>query len=98
VVAEVIFSPEARQDIFEIWEFIAEDNIDAADQMVGRIEEACRRLAAMPGMGHERSDITDQPVRFWPVKSYLVIYRGSGPVEIVRILSGYRDIAAILEG
>ena len=97
MVAEVVFSPEARQDIFEIWDFIAEDNVDAADRMVGRIEDACQRLAAMPGMGHERSDITDRPVLFWSVKSYLVIYRSGSPVEIVRVLSGYRDIAAILD-
>ena len=98
MVADVIFSPEARQDIFEIWEFIADDNIDAADQTVGRIEDACGRLGTMPGMGHRRSDITSQPVLFWPVKSYLVIYRDAKPVEIVRVLSGYRDIAAILDG
>ena len=36
-------------------------------------------------------------MRFWPVDSYLVIYRQtSGEVQIVRVLSGYRDIAAIL--
>ena len=97
-MAEIVFSPRARRDLIEIWIYIAEDDIDAADRLLDLIEEAIDGLAAMPRMGHERRDLTDQDVRFWPVKSYLVIYRDGKPMEIVRILSAYRDVAALLDG
>ena len=36
-------------------------------------------------------------VRFWPVGRYLVIYRPAvDGIDIVRVLSGYRDIASLL--
>lgn len=47
--------------------------------------------------GHKREDLTDKPVRFWPFKRrYLIIYIDHSLIEIVRILSGYRDIAGLL--
>lgn len=52
---------------------------------------------ADPGLGHLREDLTDEPLRFWPVHSYLIIYRpGRTPLQIVRVLSGYRDIRDLL--
>lgn len=54
-------------------------------------------LAEHPQAGHVRTDLTKRPVRFWPVRScYLIIYKDNNPIEIVRILSGYRDIADLL--
>jgi len=54
------------------------------------------KLAENPMMGHVR-DLTNKPVRFWPFKwHYLVIYKDCDPIEIVRVLSGYRDIASVL--
>ena len=54
--------------------------------------------ARNPQIGHTRPDLTTKPVRFWPIYSYLIVYDPqSRPLEIVRILSGYRDIAALLK-
>lgn len=48
-------------------------------------------------MGHRREDLTDKPVRFFPVYSFLIIYDpASTPLEIVRVLRGAQDIAVIL--
>ena len=57
------FHPEAFTDLNEIWEFIAQDNIDAADQLIEDIFEAVRRLVAFPHQGHHRSDLTSRPLR-----------------------------------
>jgi len=55
-------------------------------------------LASNPGLGHTRRDLTSKPVRFWPVYSYLIIYDAeTQPLEVIRILSGYRDVAAQLK-
>ncbi len=55
------------------------------------------RLAEHPQIGHYCPDLTPQPVRFWPVKNrYLIIYKEGRPLEIVRLLSSYRDITSLL--
>lgn len=57
-----------------------------------------RRLAQHPGLGHVRDDLADESLKVRPVHSYLVIYRpDSSPLQVVRVLSGYRDIAALFE-
>ena len=97
-MADHFYSPEARLDLLEIWEHIAQDNVDAADRVEQEIEKAVSLLARNPEIGHVRRDLTSQPVRFWPVCSYLIIYDPAArPLEIARILSGYRDVAALLK-
>jgi hypothetical protein len=49
--------------------------------------------------GHRRPDVTDRKVRFWPVGSYLVVYRAdSTPLQIAAILHGARDVPTVLLG
>ncbi len=97
-MADYVYSPEARRDLLEIWEYIAFRNLDAADRVEQEIEKAVKLLASNPKLGHVRSDLTTKPVRFWTVYSYLIIYDpASEPLAVVRILSGYRDIATHLK-
>ena len=94
---DFILSPQARLDLIEIWTYIAEEDIDAADRLRERLHEAILKIAEMPGIGHLREDLADEPLRFWPVSHYLIIYRAdSEPLEIVRILSSRRDVRALL--
>jgi plasmid stabilization system protein ParE len=97
-MADYFYSREARLDLFEIWEHIAKDNVDAADRVEAEILNLVAMLAPNPGLGHLRNDLTSKPVRFWPVYSYLIIFDPDArPLEVVRILSGYRDIAVLLK-
>jgi len=90
-------SPTAEQDADEIVTYIAQENPQAAMKFLDALYEAMDLLAANPLMGHQREDLTKHPVRFWPFKwHYLIIYKNSSPLEIVRILSGYRDISNLL--
>ena len=76
---------------------IAKDSLDAADNWIARLFDAFDALAHMPLMGHTRKDLTNLPVRFWPVGAYLIIYRvQSGHVEIVAVTQGSRDIPTFL--
>ena len=69
----------------------------AADRWIGKLFDAFESLALTPGMGHKREDLTPHPVLFWPVGSYLVIYRADRrPIEIVAVTQGSRDIPAFL--
>lgn len=48
------FHPEAFTDLDQIWEYIAERNLDAADRVIADIFDALRMLVAShrPGYGH----------------------------------------------
>lgn len=90
-------STPARRDLIEIRNFIAKGNRAAARKVLAQIQAACRMLAKRPQLGHLRTDLASEPLRFWPVHSYLIIYRpNSKPIEIVRVLHGARDLSAIL--
>ena len=92
-----VLSAEAEFDLDEIWEYIAADNIEAADRWIGKLFDAFEALGKTPGMGHRRDDLTAYPVLFWPVGAYLIIYRAeSRPIEIVAVTQGARDIPAFL--
>ena len=92
-----LLSDGAEADLNEIWEFIAEDSIDAADRWIDHLFEAFASLALYPCMGHSRKDLTSHPVLFWPVESYLVIYRRlEESIEIVAVTQGARDIPRFL--
>jgi plasmid stabilization system protein ParE len=92
-----ILAPEALQDLQELWDYIATENLDAAGRMIDTLFAAFERLAAMPGLGHRREDLTGRPLRFWTVDAYLVIYRAERtPIEIVAVTRGRRDIPRLL--
>ena len=92
-----LLSPLARLDLLELWNDMAEGDIDRADRMRENIYAAINKLVAMPGMGHVREDLTQRPLRFWPVSQYLIIYRpDTSPLEIVRVVNGYRIVAGLL--
>lgn len=91
-------TPQARRDLLFIWEFIARDDIQAAERLTERMERAFRLLAEFPGTGHKREDVeTSEPVLFWPVGSYVLVYKPEPkPIVIVRIVHGARDLNALL--
>lgn len=92
-----VLSIDAVFDLEDIWEYIAADNIDAADRWIGKLFDTFEDLGQTPGIGHRREDLTSCAVLFWPVGAYLVIYRSERcPVEIVAIIQGSRDIPAFL--
>lgn len=87
----------AENDIDDIVSYIAKENKKAAFALLDVLFQAMDNLSDNPMMGHKREDLTAKPVRFWPVKwHYLIVYTASSPIEIVRVLSGYRDIATLL--
>lgn len=62
------------------------------------IYDAVGKLAERPGIGHTREDLTDRPVKFWSVYSYLLVYDPeSRPLTIIAVLHGARDVAELLK-
>lgn len=85
-------SPLARLDLIEIWTYIAQDNSDAADGLLDRFENAMQRLAERPLIGRKRPEL-GETLRSFPVGNYVIFYLPYDEgIEIIRVLSGYRDI------
>jgi plasmid stabilization system protein ParE len=57
---------------------------------------AFQLLGDTPGIGHSRKDLTNDPVKFWQVFSYFVIYDPMPrPINIIRVLHTSRDLARL---
>ena len=53
----ITFADEAGQDIENIYGFIAEDSITAADRHRARLKRRCEQLKDLPRLGRTRDDI-----------------------------------------
>jgi plasmid stabilization system protein ParE len=74
-VTTFVLTPLAVRDLDEIWNYLAEDNLQAADRVLLALEKAMNKLARRPGIGHLREDLADKRHKFFLVHSYLIIYR-----------------------
>ena len=73
-------------------------SLEMADRVESVIRDKIAYLAARPGAGHWRKDLTDEPVRFFPIYSYLIVYRPeTNPLQVVAILHGRRDVEQVLK-
>jgi plasmid stabilization system protein ParE len=97
MASNYVLSYIAEQDIEEVITYIAHENSQAAHDFVDALYDAFDKLADNPYLGHLREDLTSHPVRFWTFKwHYLVVYKPIQPLEIVRVLSGFRDIPNLI--
>jgi plasmid stabilization system protein ParE len=53
-----ILHPGEAQDISDIWEFIAQENLVAAGRLREQILDSIRKLVPFPNQGHLRPDLT----------------------------------------
>jgi toxin ParE1/3/4 len=82
------WTADAERDLDEIWQYIAEDNIDAADRQVERLRTASVQLAMFPRIGRSgRRAKTHELVVSGT--HYILIYRlVRDTVEILRVRHG----------
>jgi len=99
-VTGFVLHPEAYTDLDEIWEYIAADNLAAADRVLDEIYQTLHSLVAFPHQGHSRPDLTARPLRLQPVRDYVIAYAADEqPLIVIAVLHGRRSprvIAAIL--
>lgn len=100
MTARYVLTAQAKQDLAEIADYIAEaSGLAPAEQVVRELQRSFQFLAEQPDVGHGREDITDDPeVRFWSVYSYLLVFvPAAKPLAVVSILHGARDPKNIAE-
>ena len=95
-----VLAPEAALDLVQIWRYLKkQSSVAVADRVESVIRDKIVFLARTPGAGHWNENLTDEPVKFFPVYSYLIVYRPeTRPLQVVSILHGHRNVERILKG
>ena len=90
-------APLALDDLDAIYAFIEDaEGADAADRLLDSLYDSFERIAASPGLGHRRPDLTGYDVFFWTALWwYAVIYQKALAVEIVRVIP-WRRVEPVL--
>ena len=73
-MARVTRRPQAVDDIVEIWDYIADDSVAAADTWVDRLDTQLELLATQPLMGRARDELMPG-IRSFPFGRYVVSVR-----------------------
>lgn len=90
-MTRVFWSARAERDLDSASDFIADDNLDAAERLIQTVERAAEKLGDYPLMGRtgKLSETRELSV---PGQPYFLVYRCTEQgVEILRVLHGARD-------
>ena len=89
--SDYVVLKKAEDDLDEIIDYIASDNPKAALKLYETFLKQFEYLSLFPEVGRLRKEFSPI-VRSLPVGNYIIFFRESSPVEIIRVLHGARDI------
>lgn len=85
----------ARADLDELWNSLAQHNIDSAEKLLLKLDYRIRSLAQFPETGIPRPEIYDN-LRLLVEGNYVVMYLvRNGMVIILRVVHGARDLTRL---
>lgn len=94
---EYVLTLAARRDVEAAVGLVLQQRPEAGTRLLDALFDAFSLLAGSRDIGHLRGDLTPRPVRFLTVRGrYRVVHRNRAPVQILRVLDGRRDVAALL--
>lgn len=70
---EVLWTPRARTDLIEIYLYIGQDSVSAAERIFDAVQAKAESLARFPRMGVRRRDIRPS-TRMLIEGPYLILY------------------------
>lgn len=99
---DLVWTPQAREDLIEIYTYIGLDNPSAAERIFDAIQTKAEMLIPHPRLGMRRSDIRPS-TRMLVEGAYLILYETHpdsdegriDTVEIVRIVDGRRNLKSL---
>ena len=97
---DILLSEFVEPELVAIWEFIAFDNLDAADRFLDAAQNTFVQLARMSGLGRARkfpeSALKNlRSFRIRDFENYVVFYRPiPDGIEVFHVLHGARDLEA----
>jgi plasmid stabilization system protein ParE len=96
---EIVWSPESRADLDEIWDFYEEAaGAHTAENLLRRIYEGCQVLTELPLVGRPRSEIRPG-LHSILIAPFMVFYQigRDGVAEIMHVLHDRQDIEAAFD-
>ena len=89
---------KAEEDMTLIGSYIAQDNVNAAINLLKQFYATFETLSEYPNLGYKRPDFTYRDVRFYVVrKNYLILYKvKQSTLFILRVFPAYQDICSLL--
>lgn len=92
-----LISPAATLDLESIVDYIAFDQQkpEVASKLIEEFMEAFAMLSRAPHAGRVRPELTSDPVRWWVLHRYLIVYEPSEPLRILRVIHGARAVEAM---
>ena len=102
MAGDVVWRPQARDDLLDMYAFVARTNPAAADRLYDRLREKTTLLATQPRIGQRRPDIRPS-VRIPVERPFLILYEthpdtdhgAIDRVEIVRVVHGRRELTRL---
>ncbi len=93
----VVYSRLARQDLRDVFDYIAAENPAAAYRFVDMLEETCALFGKHPDMGTREMGYSTE-IRSFSRGTYVIFYRLiANQIEIVRVLHGARNRTGLIE-
>jgi toxin ParE1/3/4 len=96
-MAPVLYSDDARDDLYEIWKYIYLQSGSAvtANRVLDQNESRCRTYAENPLLGELRPDFAPD-VRCFGVYNYIVFYVPlTDGIEVILVVHGSRDLPRV---
>ena len=92
-MARVTYSPEAIQDLQQIWGYISKQtqNSEIADRVIDAINNATRLYAVNSELGTSRAELVSG-LRCFTVARYVIFFVPcESGIEVVQVMHGARD-------
>jgi len=102
-MAKFLLAPDVEVELIAIADYIAEDNLEAADLFIEAAYETFSKLAQVPGMGRPRrfrhSRLRDlRSFRVSGFDDYLIFYSPiPDGIEVYHVYYGARDLERLFE-
>ncbi|WP_395740181.1 type II toxin-antitoxin system RelE/ParE family toxin [Prosthecobacter sp.] len=94
-MSQVIYAPNAKADLQQIWDYVAEDSQMQADRLILSFRTKLQKLAGGNTLGRPRPDLCTN-CRSTPFGKYCFYYRPTeSGIEVLRILHSARDLGQI---
>lgn len=99
----VVFNPVAIEDLDELTNYIAQDNVVAAKEVRLAVFDTAERIGRQPGLGIRPRFHSPRfaGIRFIPADTYpqyLLFYlEGLDEIEVLRVLHGARHLPPLFE-
>ncbi len=88
----IVRTPDAIQDLDDIWDYIAQDSLAAADKILDQLQSRFEILAANPEMGELQPLLADGAYRRFCFRKYVIYYLPlKDGIVLVRVLHGSRE-------